>query len=211
MRDEEVLGSALPSLADRRGVLPFTGGETAALERMKHYFWTADRLRMYKETRNGLLGADYSSKFSPWLAAGCISPRIIASEVKAYEARVVANDSTYWLLFELLWRDYFRFAPLNWGRTLFWLWGPRQQPDASRVWRRDARCMSSWAVGRSGYPFVDANMRELLLSGFMSNRGRQNVASFFTKDLDMDWRLGAEWFESLLLDHDPGANYGNWT
>ncbi len=167
--------SALPSLTDKRSVLPFAGGETAALGRLKHYFWTANALKDYKVTRNGLLGADYSSKFSPWLALGCISPRTIAAEVKAYEARVVANESTYWLLFELIWRDFFRFAPLNWGRALFHRSGPRHVQDPSRVWRKDPRYMAAWAAGRSGYPFVDANMRELLLTGFMSNRGRQNV------------------------------------
>ncbi|KZS02115.1 Cryptochrome-1, partial [Daphnia magna] len=64
--------------------------------------------------------------------------------------------------------------------------------------------------GKTGVPFVDANMRELLETGWMSNRGRQNVASFLVKDLHLDWRLGAEWFESLLLDHDVCSNYGNW-
>merc|ERR1712013_504194 len=66
------------------------------------------------------------------------------------------------------------------------------------------------ADGRTGVPFVDANMRELKLTGWMSNRGRQNVASFLVKDLGLDWRLGAEWFESQLLDHDVCSNYGNW-
>ena len=68
----------------------------------------------------------------------------------------------------------------------------------------------AWCDGKTGIPFVDANMRELKLSGFMSNRGRQNVASFLVKDLGLDWRLGAEWFESQLLDHDVCSNYGNW-
>ena len=103
---------------------------------MQHYFVTADALREYKVTRNGLLGPNYSSKLSAWLAAGCVSPRSVAAEVRAYEARVVANDSTYWLLFELLWRDYFRLAPLGWGRSLFLLGGPRGVHDPSRLWRR---------------------------------------------------------------------------
>ena len=65
-------------------------------------------------------------------------------------------------------------------------------------------------LGRTGYPFIDANMRELLHTGFMSNRGRQNVASFLVRDLGLDWRLGAMHFERLLLDYDPASNYGNW-
>lgn len=67
-----------------------------------------------------------------------------------------------------------------------------------------------WANAETGVPFLDANMSELRLTGFMSNRGRQNVASFLTKDLYIDWRIGAEVFESLLLDYDPCSNYGNW-
>jgi deoxyribodipyrimidine photo-lyase len=67
-----------------------------------------------------------------------------------------------------------------------------------------------WAEGKTGVPFVDAHMRELNTTGFMSNRGRQNVASFLVKDLKVNWLLGAEYFESLLIDYDPASNYGNW-
>ena len=208
--------SALPSLADPRCVMRFSGGEKAALARLAAFVWgPGDALRTYKATRNGLLGADYSSKLAPWLAVGAISPRTIAAEVRAYEAARGGNDSTYWLLFELLWRDYFRFAPLAWGRSLFSRWGPRgarAKPPSDRIhWLTDRRLLTAWASGSTGYPFVDASMIELLRSGFSSNRSRQNVASFFVRDLGMDWRLGAEWFESLLLDYDPGSNYGNWT
>lgn len=90
--------------SDPRSVLQFKGGETAAFERLNHYFWETDRLKSYKLTRNGLLGADYSSKFAPWLAHGCISSRQIAAEVARYEHDRVQNDSTYWLVFELIWR-----------------------------------------------------------------------------------------------------------
>ncbi len=62
----------------------------------------------------------------------------------------------------------------------------------------------------TGFPLVDANMRELTATGFMSNRGRQNVASFLTKNLGINWQMGAEWFESLLIDYDVCSNWGNW-
>ena len=68
----------------------------------------------------GMLGADYSSKFSVWLANGCLSPKFIYHEVKRYEKERVANDSTYWLIFELLWRDYFKFVGLKYGDKLFY-------------------------------------------------------------------------------------------
>ena len=81
--------------------MQFRGGETAGFARLNHYFWEQDCLKDYKLTRNGMLGADYSSKFSPWLALGCLSPRFIYKQVKEYEAKQVKNDSTYWLIFEL--------------------------------------------------------------------------------------------------------------
>jgi deoxyribodipyrimidine photo-lyase len=67
-----------------------------------------------------------------------------------------------------------------------------------------------WAEGRTGVPFIDANMRELAETGFMSNRGRQNVASFLVRDLKVNWQMGAEYFESQLLDYDPCSNWCNW-
>ncbi len=207
----------LPSLAslgvdspqtDSRGVLAFQGGESAGIQRLQDYIWTGDCLRHYKLTRNGMLGADYSSKFSPWLALGCLSPRSIVAEVQRYEQERVANQSTYWLVFELLWRDYFRFIAAKYGDRLFYKSGLQGRLID---WQQDWQLFDSWRLGMTGYPLVDANMRELAATGFMSNRGRQNVASFLTKNLGLDWRMGAEWFESLLIDYDPCSNWGNWS
>jgi deoxyribodipyrimidine photo-lyase len=192
---------------DRRGVMEFQGGETAGLARLNEYFWRGDRLRIYKETRNGMLGADYSSKFSPWLALGCLSPRLIYQEVKRYEAERVSNESTYWLIFELLWRDFFRFVAQKYGDRLFYRSGLR---GISVDWQWDQDLFKRWQTGQTGYPLVDANLRELALTGFMSNRGRQNVASFLCKNLGLDWRSGAAWFESCLMDYDVCSNWGNW-
>ncbi|KAH9616421.1 hypothetical protein KSS87_023285 [Heliosperma pusillum] len=208
--------------------LVFIGGESASVTRVHEYFWKKDLLKTYKETRNGMLGPDYSTKFSPWLATGCLSPRFIYEEVKnialffqifkffyrlklgfsclqvkRYEKERVANDSTYWVLFELIWRDYFsRFC------CCLWLGGPRQ---LDYKWSQDRSLFESWKEGKTGYPLVDANMKELAATGFMSNRGRQIVCSFLVRDMGIDWRMGAEWFESCLLDYDPCSNYGNWT
>lgn len=212
----DVAPGPLPTLADLglqapppddRGVLRFHGGETAAQARLHHYLWEADCLRRYKETRNGLLGADYSSKLSPWLALGCLSPRTVHAAVQRYEAERVKNDSTYWLIFELLWRDYFRFVCARYGDRVFYPSGIQNIPVA---WKQDWPRFDAWCRGETGFPFVDANMRELAATGFMSNRGRQNVASFLTKNLGIDWRMGAEWFESLLIDYDVCSNWGNW-
>jgi len=200
------LGLEAPT-PDDRAVLAFNGGETAGLARLHHYLWESDCLKRYKETRNGLLGADYSSKFSPWLALGCLSPRRIHQAVQHYEEERVKNDSTYWLVFELLWRDYFRFICDKHGDRVFYPSGLR---GLKIDWKQDWERFDAWREGKTGYPLVDANMRELAASGFMSNRGRQNVASFLTKNLGIDWRMGAEWFESLLVDYDVCSNWGNW-
>ncbi|MEO1804465.1 MAG: DASH family cryptochrome [Bacteroidota bacterium] len=196
-----------PVEIDTRAVLDFRGGEIEALERLQTYFWEEDRLREYKETRNGLLGQGYSSKFSPWLALGCISPRHIYKEVKRYEKMRKKNSSTYWLIFELIWRDYFRFVAKRYENLLFLEGGIKGEYGN---WRVDWARFEQWKDGMTGIPFIDANMRELRETGFMSNRGRQNVASFLVKDLRVDWRMGAEWFESVLLDYDVCSNWGNW-
>ncbi|HIK37860.1 MAG: DASH family cryptochrome [Geminocystis sp.] len=190
-----------------KAVLNFRGGETEGLKRLKHYFWEKDCLKDYKQTRNRMLGADYSSKFSPWLALGCLSPRYVYWQVKKYEEERVKNDSTYWLVFELLWRDFFRFTAVKYGNRIFYLSGIQ---NLSLPWEEDWEKFVAWCEGQTGYPLVDANMRELKETGFMSNRGRQNVASFLTKNLGINWQMGAEWFESLLIDYDVCSNWGNW-
>lgn len=195
-------------IPDTRAVMPFVGGESAALSRLSRYFWEDDSLQSYKETRNGLIGASYSSKFSAWLAFGCLSPRYVYAEVQRYERERVANDSTYWLIFELLWRDYFRFMVKKHGNHVFLPTGMKNAAAPSL--RVDWQLFEAWTQGRTGEPFVDANMRELAATGFMSNRGRQNVASYFVHNLHLDWRMGAAWFESLLIDYDVCSNYGNW-
>ena len=187
--------------------LKIRGGESSALGQLQSYFWEKDLLKKYKETRNGLIGMDYSSKLSPWLALGCISPRTIYTEVKRYEKERVKNDSTYWLVFELIWRDYFRFIAKKHSTKLFQVSGIRNQVDS---WRRDKAQFKRWAEGMTGVPFVDANMRELNATGFMSNRGRQIVASFLVNDLGIDWTWGASYFESMLVDYDVCSNWGNW-
>ncbi len=192
---------------DSRAVIKFRGGEDEAWSRLNHYFFETDSLRNYKYTRNGLLGADYSSKLSPWLAQGCISARSIHHEIERYEKEVHKNDSTYWMKFELIWRDYFRFSAMKHGHNIFTLGGIqnkelKKSTDEETFWK--------WANGETGIPFIDANMRELNLTGFMSNRGRQNVASFLAQNLNFDWRWGAAYFESKLIDYDVTSNWGNW-
>ena len=189
-------------------MVSFEGGETAGLERLRYYLWETDLVKDYKETRNGLIGSDYSSKFSAWLAQGCLSPKMIYHELKKYEAERGANKSTYWLFFELLWRDFFRLMGKKYEEKIFLKGGTKD--DAPDGLRNNWQHFRPWLEGETGVPFIDANMRELNLTGFMSNRGRQNVASFLVKDLKINWQMGAEYFESMLIDYDVTSNWGNW-
>jgi deoxyribodipyrimidine photo-lyase len=177
------------------------------MDHLNNYFWKSQRLSFYKKTRNGLLGTDYSSKFSPWLANGALSARMIYQEVKQYEREIQKNDSTYWLIFELIWRDYFKYISLKHGNQIFKLKGIL---NTSYNWKTNSKYFNQWIQGQTTEPFVNANMIELKKTGFMSNRGRQNVASYFAKTLQMDWRMGAAYFEHQLIDYDVHSNWGNW-
>ncbi|NUN09550.1 MAG: DASH family cryptochrome [Ignavibacteriaceae bacterium] len=185
----------------------FNGGEGWGLKRLKDYIWDRRLISTYKETRNQLLGEAYSTKLSPWLACGALSPRLVYDEVLRFENEAGANDSTYWLKYELLWRDFFRFVTMKYGSSIFKKGGIKNKPmktaDPEELFDR-------WKEGRTGQPFVDANMHELKATGYMSNRGRQIVASYLIHDMRLDWRLGAAWFESMLIDYDVSSNYGNW-
>ncbi len=197
-----------PQCPDPRRAIVHTGGESAGRARLRYYLDESHHISGYKESRNGMLGADYSSKFSAWLSLGCLSPRQIVHELHSYESDHGANESTYWMFFELLWRDFFRFTARKFGKRIFFKNGinGRRLPFL----KNDLSLFERWRSGTTGIPFIDANMRELLLTGFMSNRGRQNAASFLVKDLKINWQWGAMWFESQLIDYDVSSNWLNW-
>jgi deoxyribodipyrimidine photo-lyase len=192
---------------DPRAPIVLVGGETAALARLQEYVWDTDGVTTYFQTRNGLVGKDYSTKLSAWLATGCISARMINYTIKAYERERVANKSTYWVTFELLWRDFFRFNMEKYQCELFFSRGPKRK---TRDHTDNFELLHQWINGKTGSEFVDANMNELRLTGFMSNRGRQITASYLVNDLKVKWLMGAAYFESLLIDYDVCSNYGNW-
>lgn len=148
--------------------------------------------------------------------------RFKAEEKKKGKKRPKAGgneDGVYWVKFELLWRDFFRYLVAGSGKKVFLIHGFRnmekshdfedikdgKKPKNSyfdKVWKSNEEYFDKWKNGQTGQPFIDACMRELLYTEFMDNRGRQNVASFLAKDLEIDWRIGAEYFESMLKDHD---------
>ena len=204
---------------------PFTGGADAAHARVRHLL-EGGHMTRYKDTRNGMLGADFSTKLSAWLALGCISARQVHESLLHFEdgrgdvgkgAQGYGkgeNKGTGWVRFELLWRDYMRLLARKHRQRLFRLTGfaddtryawasPARDPAAKEKWDR-------FAQGTTGMGLVDASQRELALTGYSSNRARQNVGSFLGRHLGLDWRLGAEWYESRLVDYDVASNWGNW-
>ena len=206
----------IPSLSDlgfkdfevhKDSVFRFKGGETNAKNRIRNYFFETRNVSTYKLTRNGLIGEDYSSKFSPWLANGSVSVKYIFKSLKEYEKEVEKNDSTYWLYFELIWRDFFKYVSMQHKDKFFNKDGIYGE---DKEWSDDQDILLNWINGKTNEPFVNANMIELSQTGFMSNRGRQNVSNYLTKELKIDWRIGAEYFESMLIDYDVHSNYGNW-
>ena len=183
----------------------YRGGSSAAVAHLRQYLERA-LPHSYKATRNQLHGLDYSSKLSPWLALGCISARSVMQELKQFESERGANEGSYWLWFELLWRDYFRVLHLKYGKQLYCASGLNQSDKPMH----NPHGFERWCSGTTGESIVDAGMRELKATGYLSNRLRQVVASYLIYDLHSDWRAGAAWFESQLLDYDVYSNQGNW-
>ncbi len=184
----------------------FLGGEKTGLAHLENYL-LKKLPHSYKETRNKLFGIDFSTKFSPWLAIGCISAKYIAFKLKEFEDQFGANESSYWIWFELLWRDYFRFLHFKYEKSLYLKNGLNKNP--THINHNESK-FEAWINGRTGNQLIDAGMRELFLTGYLSNRMRQIVASYLIYDLECDWRKGAQWFESQLIDYDVYSNHGNW-
>jgi deoxyribodipyrimidine photo-lyase len=184
----------------------FKGGEIEGVRHMENYF-LSNLPSTYKQTRNGLDGMDYSTKFSPWLAQGCLSARRIIHRLNQYEDEVIANDSTYWIYFELLWREYFQWYAEKYGEQMIAFSGIKDRPPNTSFYPER---FQKWCQGTTPYPIVNACMKQLKATGYMSNRGRQLVASCFVHELSLDWRYGAAYMEQQLVDFDLGSNWGNW-
>ncbi len=140
---------------------------------------------------------DGTSPLSPYLHFGCRSPRELEDRTSHSEVRR-----------QLCWRDFFAHVLLHHPRNA------RSEHQAryrgTIRWRRSHKRFEAWCEGRTGYPLVDAGMRQLRREGFIDNRVRLVVGSFLTKDLGIDWRWGERWFMRLLLDGDEASNNGNW-
>ncbi len=182
------------------------GGEAAALIQLNDYF-SSEKPMFYKEVRNNIDGWENSSKFSPWLSNGSLSVREVVAVLSEYEQAVAANESTYWIYFELLWREYFQWYARKLGSRLFSFTGIKNAIPLTSYYPER---FQKWVNGSTPYPLVNACMNELKTTGYLSNRGRQIVASCLVNELAIDWRFGAAYFEQVLIDYDVASNWGNW-
>ncbi|EAT11361.1 DASH family cryptochrome [Bermanella marisrubri] len=199
--------SARINLDDNRSsALCITGGEQKGLEHLYDYFNGSYALQ-YKATRNALDGWENSSKFSYWLAQGSLSVRLILQELRQFESLHSNNESTEHLYMELLWREFFQWYSHFYGKQLFYFSGIQKKRPLTTFYPQAFRM---WLEGHTEWPLVNACMNQLRTTGYMSNRGRQIVASCLLNELKVDWRAGAQAFEHYLLDYDVAANWGNW-
>lgn len=180
------------------------------IERLNFYFGTKESPstlpQTYFETRNGLVGDEYSTQLSPYLSCGALNVKHLYNMVKDYESRCGANKSTYWIVFELLWRDFFYHSASFNGNLIFSKSGPNAEKDFSDYHLGEEELQRLFAKT----DFMQAAYNELIHTGFLSNRVRQIFASQFINDLELDWRRGAKLFEKYLIDYDVHSNWGNW-
>jgi deoxyribodipyrimidine photo-lyase len=194
-------------VADPRSAFPFAGDEASGLARLRHYCLESDGLHHYKQRRNGLVGTEFSSKFSPYLAIGSLSVRRIWQTVLDYQARCGSDEGSEWLKQELLWREFFLWTAQLHGAS-FGAPGGLQNRRSEAI--EDRELFGRWCRGHSGHPLIDAQLNELRTTGYLSNRGRQWVASHFINELRLPWTWGARFFEWWLIDAQPALNTGNW-
>jgi len=201
---------APPSAAaggDPRSAFPFTGDEPTALARLQHYVFGSGVLHGYKASRNGLIGSAFSSKFSPFLGVGSLSVRRIWQAVLRYQELHGADEGSEGMQQELLWSEFFLWSEQRHGEAFHAPGGIQNRPPA---WDADTERFVRWTRADSGHPLIDAQLHELLATGYLSNRGRQWVASHFINELRLPWTWGARFIEWALIDAHPALNSGNW-
>lgn len=182
-------------------------GEDAAHERI--VLFTDEILRTYQDTRD-LPARDGTSRLSPYLAAGVLSPRqcLHAALANNHGEFETGNSGAVSWINELLWREFYKHILVGFPRV------SRHRAfreDTEKLkWRQDKKDLEDWQQGRTGFPIIDAAMRQLLATGWMHNRLRMVVAMFLTKNLLIDWREGERWFMRHLIDGDLAANNGGW-
>jgi deoxyribodipyrimidine photo-lyase len=188
----------------------WTPGERCAREQLRRFL--KHILTNYNESRErpGIVG---SSRLSPHLHFGEISPRRVWHEVRRGQAQLAARGKGFWktgpesYLREIGWREFAYHLLYHFPQTTL---QPLREKFARFPWWTDQKALAAWQRGRTGFPFVDAGMRELWTSGWMHNRVRMVTGSFLVKDLRVSWLQGARWFWDTLLDADLANNTLGW-
>ena len=175
------------------------------VKRLKDYVWERKLISYSSTTRQGLGGEQISTKLSAWVNLGCLSPRRIWYELLAFEAKHGGSQGVYQLIYHLTMRDFMIFHAKQMGEKLYQVEGLRELP---KVWEEESERFAMWYQGYSGFPLIDAFMRELSTTGYISPRGRQIVSSFFVKQLRLPWTWAASCFETLLIDYHPAITWG---
>ncbi len=183
------------------------GGETAALRRLRDFMRAP--VNEYRDRRD-IPGVEGTSRLSPDIACGTISVRTVLRA--ALEARAAAEgggitEGVDCFIGELIWREFYHQILAHYPHVAS---GPFREEFGRLRWSRNRRHFLAWCEGRTGYPIVDAGMRQLNAEGWMHNRVRMIAASFLTKDLHIDWRWGERYFMERLVDADAASNNGGW-
>ncbi len=184
----------------------FRGGESNAQLHLMSYFQTSSP-SCYQQTRNELDDWHASTKFSPWLAQGSISPRQILATYVRYQRKHPDDDQSKGIIYELMWREYFQWYAREHGKKLFTFSGITETKPLTTF---HSERFEKWCQGTTPWPIVNACMHQLMRTGYLSNRARQIAASCLINELECDWRYGAAWFEQQLIDYDVASNWGNW-
>lgn len=183
----------------------FPAGEAAALKRLRTF--CQQSVTEYPQQRN-IPAVDGTSRLSVYLANGVLSPRQCLNRLLCEHPDGMDDSKIFVWLNELIWREFYRHLLVAWPSLC------RHQPFIAWTnnvkWQHNARHLEAWQQGKTGYPIVDAAMRQLNTLGWMHNRLRMIVASFLVKDLLIDWREGERYFMSQLIDGDLAANNGGW-
>ncbi len=200
---------ALPTSA-RWGLAEFTGGvepgEKAARERLRKFL--SGPVFRYGSTRD-FMSVDGTSRISQDLRFGLLSPREVYHQAKAAAERADAagRDSVWKFISEVVWREFYFQILRHFPEVLEHEFNPKYR---GMKWDTDERKYAAWCEGRTGFPIIDAAMRQLNATGYMHNRARMIAAMFLTKDLHLDWRLGEKYFMQRLLDGEIASNNGGW-
>jgi deoxyribodipyrimidine photo-lyase len=206
---EDVESEELPELENAWDSMP-KAGEEAAIETLKAFAEGPDApIKRYGSQRD-MLAVDGTSRLSPYLRFGMLSAKrafVAGREAMRRASHVQEEESASAWVDELLWREFYLSILYHFPRVRG---GSFRQEYQAIEWLNDQGAFEAWCHGQTGYPVVDAGMRQLKATGWMHNRARMIVASFLVKDLLIDWRWGERWFMRHLIDGDPASNNGGW-